>query len=92
MTPDDIDRKEQFLNPQARYQGEFTPERLAFNANLQEFANRVSLICGLETGGKIEPQAAYREIKQLWKQLKQSKQALLDESQQRDRPELPPEE
>ncbi len=84
--------KEQFLYPRGRYRGEFTPEHLAFNANLQEFAQRVSLICGLETGGKIPPGQAYKEIKTLWHQLKQSKQALLDEASRRTPPELPPDE
>lgn len=84
------DDKAKFLYPQGAYRGEFTPEHLAFNANLQEFAQRVSLLCGLETGGKISPEAAYQQIKDLWHQLDRSKQALLD----RDRPstpELPPE-
>lgn len=66
--------------PRASYHGEFTPERLVFNANLQEFANRVALICNLETGGKIASEDAYRQIKQLWKALKSSKKSLLDES------------
>ncbi|KAM3102500.1 hypothetical protein ACKFKF_03890 [Phormidesmis sp. 146-12] len=82
--------KQDLLTPIGRYRGEFTPEHLAFNANLQEFASRVSLLCGLETGGKIPPEDAYREIKNLWNQLKDSKKALLD--QQQERPELPPEE
>jgi hypothetical protein len=82
--------KDQFLNPIGRYRGEFSPERLAFNANLQEFASRVSLLCGLETGGKIPPDQAYKEIKQLWKDLKESKKALLDQAEQ-PRPELPDE-
>jgi cephalosporin-C deacetylase-like acetyl esterase len=70
--------KDQFFHPQAKYQGEFSPEALAFNANLQEFASRVGIICNLETGGKISSEEAYKEIKQLWKQLKQSKHELLD--------------
>ncbi len=82
--------KENFLSPTGRYRGEFTPEHLAFNANLQEFANRVSLLCGLETGGKIPPEEAYTQIKDLWKNLKESKQNLLDQTKG-DRPELPPE-
>ncbi|MBW4537572.1 MAG: hypothetical protein KME43_00345 [Myxacorys chilensis ATA2-1-KO14] len=69
--------KEEFLYPTARYRGEFTPEHLAFNANLQEFAQRVSLLCGLETSGKIPPEEAYDDIKRLWKQLKESKENLL---------------
>jgi hypothetical protein len=81
-------QKDQFLYPIGQYRGEFSPAQLAFNANLQEFASRVSLICGLETGGKITGEQAYQEIKQLWQQLKLSKQALLDENNQ-PRPDLP---
>ena len=68
---------EEFLTPRSQYRGEFTPQNLAFNANLQEFAQRVSLICGLETGGKISSAQAYEDIKQLWKDLKASKKNLL---------------
>lgn len=81
-------QKENFLIPIGRYRGEFTPEHLAFNANLQEFAQRVSLLCGLETGGKIPPEEAYKEIKDLWNQLRESKRALLDEAG-RSKPDLP---
>ncbi|MGD1896726.1 MAG: hypothetical protein ACFB16_07210 [Phormidesmis sp.] len=63
--------------PRNRYHGEFTPQNLAFNANLQEFAQRVSLICGLETGGKVSNVEAYDDIKKLWKELKASKKSLL---------------
>lgn len=83
--------KENFLYPTSRYRGNFTPEQLAFNANLQEFAQRVSLICGLETGGKVSTEDAYKQIKQLWKTLKESKKELLDQ-QKPSRPELPPDE
>lgn len=82
--------KDKFFNPQSSYRGEFTPESLAFNANLQEFANRTSIICSLETGGRMNAEDAYKEIKQLWKQLKKSKAELLDEPKP-PRPELPPE-
>jgi len=70
--------KHEFLFPRSKYWGEFTPQQLAFNANLQEFAQRVSLVCNLETGGKISALEAYQQIKQLWKELKQSKASLLD--------------
>ena len=83
-------QKDQFLYPRARYRGEFTPEQLAFNANLQEFAQRIGLICALETGGKIQSLEAYTQIKQLWKELKQSKDQLLDRPDPPD-VELPPE-
>jgi hypothetical protein len=77
--------KESFLNPRSRYYGEFTPENLVFNANLQEFANKVSYICNLETGGKISNAEAYHRIKALWKQLKVSKKELgIDQDSQGD--------
>lgn len=85
----DISReKEKFFYPTSRYRGEFTPEHLAFNSNLQEFAQRVVLICGLETGGKISSEDAYKQIKGLWQQLKKSKQELLDQIN-REKPDLP---
>lgn len=68
--------KDSFLFPRSRYQGQFTPEHLAFNANLQEFAQRVSYISALETGGKLSSEEAYKKIKDLWKQLKRSKKVL----------------
>ena len=69
--------------PRASYHGEFSPERMVFNANLQEFATRISLICNLETGGKISSEEAYQQIKRLWKELKSSKKSLLDAAQKR---------
>ncbi|NJR64198.1 MAG: hypothetical protein HC772_00850 [Leptolyngbyaceae cyanobacterium CRU_2_3] len=83
--------KNDFFYPQSHYHGEFTPEQLAFNANLQEFAQRVSIICSLETGGKVATEDAYRQIKALWKQLKQSKKELIDQPKP-ETPELPPDE
>ena len=65
-----------FLYPRSRYYGKFTPENMVFDANLQEFAQRVNYICGLETGGKISPEEAYQQIKRLWQQLEESKQRL----------------
>lgn len=70
--------KEKFINPIGKFNGKFTPENLAFNANLQEFANQVSIICGLETNGKISAKEAYDRIRSLWKELKNSKENLLD--------------
>lgn len=68
--------KDEFLFPRSRYRGTVKPENLVFNANLQEFAQRVSFITNLETNGKMTPEESYREVKELWKQLKQSKKAL----------------
>jgi len=77
-------QKEEFFYPIAHYRGKFTPENLAFNANLQEFAQRVSLLCGLETSGKIAPGEAYKQIKVLWSELKESKKSLLDQAYSSD--------
>lgn len=68
--------KEKFLYPHSRYRGDFSPENLVFNSNLQEFAHKINYVCGLETNGKIAPEEAYRQIKDLWKQLKSSKHNL----------------
>jgi len=73
--PDNPD-KENFLHPRSSYYGNFTPANLVFNANLQEFSRRVGYICALETGGKMTSNEAYKEIKKLYKQLKQSKHEL----------------
>ncbi|MEO1095132.1 MAG: hypothetical protein AAFX01_09550 [Cyanobacteria bacterium J06638_28] len=70
--------KDDFLNPRSSYWGKMTLPNVTFNANLQEFANRVAVICNLETGGKVTSEEAYSEIKRLWKQLKASKKNLLD--------------
>lgn len=77
-------QKDDFFYPTGRYRGVFTPEHLAFNSNLQEFAQRVSLLCGLETAGKLPPGEAYEQIKVLWKQLKESKKNLLDQAQKNE--------
>lgn len=71
-----IVNKDDFLYPHGRYYGHVKPENLVFNANLQEFAQKVSYICNLETGGKLPPEEAYEQIKALWKQLKRSKKQL----------------
>jgi hypothetical protein len=65
-----------FLCPRSRYYGEFSPQQLTFNANLQEFAQRISYISGLQTGGKLSPDEAYDQIRSLYKQLKRSKKGL----------------
>jgi hypothetical protein len=65
-----------FLYPRSRYYGQVKPENMVFNANLQEFAQRVNFICALETGGKLSPDDAYKQIKALWKQLKHTKKQL----------------
>jgi hypothetical protein len=71
--------KDDFIYPTGRYYGEFTPEKLLFDANLQEFSHRVTIICALENGGKIPPLDAYNQIKELWHQLKTSRDNLLED-------------
>ncbi|MDZ8138796.1 MAG: hypothetical protein RM049_26415 [Nostoc sp. DedQUE04] len=68
--------KNSFLYPRSRYYGKFQPENLVFNANLQEFSQRISYITSLETGGKLSQEEAYQQIKSLWKELKHSKKQL----------------
>lgn len=70
-----------FFCPRSRYYGQIKPENLVFNANLQEFSQRVSIICGLETNGKISPHESLEQIESLWKQLKRSKKNLGIEKQ-----------
>ncbi len=65
-----------FLYPRSRYRGHWKPENLVFDANLQEFAQRVSYICNLQTNGKLSPREAYEQNKSLWQELRQSKKQL----------------
>jgi hypothetical protein len=65
-----------FLYPRSPYDGQFQPEYLVFNANLQEFSQRVSYICSLQTSGRLSPEEAYKQINSLWKQLKRTKKNL----------------
>ena len=64
------------LYPKATYQGEFSPKNLAFDSNLQEFAQKVSFICNLENSGKISPNDAHQQIRALWKELARSHHGL----------------
>ena len=69
-------QKNNFLHPRHPYHGQVKPENLVFNSNLQEFAQKISYVCNLETGGKVPPEEAYQQIKSLWKELKKSKKEL----------------
>lgn len=72
------DNKDNFFATIGKYYGKFTPGKLAFNANLQIFAQKVSYLCDLETNGKISSEFTYQEIKKLWEQLQRSKEELLE--------------
>ena len=65
-----------FLYPRSTYRGHFTPEALVFNANLQEFGQKVGYISSLHTNGKLSAQEAYEKLDNLWEQLQQSKKAM----------------
>jgi hypothetical protein len=60
--------------------GDWSPERLMFHQNLETFAERVGLIVGLQGNGKITQEEAYAQIKRIWKNLKQSKGHLINQS------------
>lgn len=63
----------------SHYRGDdWTPERLAFHQNLEQFADRVGLIVGLQGNGKISQETAYDQIKLLWASLRDSKNNLLE--------------
>jgi len=74
--PESNPSKDEFLYPHHPYRGEAYPKNIVFNANLQEFAQKVSYICNLETSGKISSEEAYHKIKDLWKALKSSRKGL----------------
>jgi hypothetical protein len=58
-----------------------TIEKILFDANLQEFAQRVRLITALENGGKILPHEAFIKLQAEWQKfLKSSSQIGLEES------------
>jgi hypothetical protein len=60
----------------SHYRGNATPENVVFNANLQEFAQKVDFIVGLQTGGKLSAEESYVQIETLWEQLRESKRHL----------------
>lgn len=66
------------LEAHASYRGsDWSPERLVFHQNLESFAERVGLIVGLQSNGKLSQERAYAEIRKLWKSLRASKDTLL---------------
>jgi hypothetical protein len=57
--------------------GDWSPQRVMFHQNLETFADRVGLLVGLQSNGKLSQEEAYDEIRRMWKQLKGSKGSLL---------------
>ncbi len=76
MLQPNYEDKNNFLYPRDRYHGQFQPNNLIFNANLQEFAQKIGYITSLETGGKLSPEEAFGQIEALWKKLEISKNNL----------------
>lgn len=80
-SPDPAEQGASVRSPMEAHSGyrgrDWTPERLAFHQNLESFADRVGLIVGLQSNGKISQEQAYTEIRKIWKELKDSKGALL---------------
>ena len=67
------------MEPHSGYRGaDWTPERLMFHQNLESFAERGGLVVGLQSNGKVSQEQAYAEIRRIWKDLKESKDALLN--------------
>jgi hypothetical protein len=67
------------LEAHSSYRGDdWTPERLVFHQNLEQFAERVGLIVALQGNGKISQEEAFDEIRQIWKQLQDSRETLLE--------------
>jgi hypothetical protein len=61
------------------YRGDdWSPQRLLFHQNLESFAERVGLIVGLQSNGKLSQEQAYDQIRAIWKELKGSKGALIN--------------
>lgn len=67
------------------YRGsDWSPERLVFHQNLESFADRVGLIVGLESNGKLSQEEAFAQIRMLWKTLLSSKKTLLNDGDSPD--------
>lgn len=65
-----------FLLPHSSYRGVMRPDNLVFNANLQEFSQRVNFISCLGSNGKLTPTEAFEQIQALWQELEQIEQGL----------------
>jgi len=77
-----MDRRDEIQSPMesfSSFHGEdWSPQRAAFHQNLEQFADRIGLIVGLQGNGKVSQEEAYEQIKALWSQLKGSRKDLLD--------------
>lgn len=70
------------LEAHSAYHGDdWSPQRLMFHQNLESFAERVGLVVGLQSNGKMTQEQAYAQIRRIWNELKESKDALLNSKQ-----------
>jgi hypothetical protein len=73
------------MEAHASYRGsDWSPERLAFHQNLESFADRVGLIVGLQSNGKLSQEEAFAQIRMLWETLRSSKKTLLNDGDSPD--------
>ncbi len=49
-----------------------------FEKELGKFSDKVDILVGLEMGGKISPEEAYQQIKDMYKELKKLRKAEKD--------------
>ncbi|WP_180966020.1 DUF7219 family protein [Fischerella thermalis] len=68
-----------FICPVAPYRGEAISSHQEFNAHLQIFCCRASLICSLQTSGKLSPAEALQKLMQLWEELQPYTSLIEDE-------------
>jgi glutathione peroxidase-family protein len=68
--------KQNLLYPHHNYRGTFTPNQLMFNANLQEFSQKVTYIVNFETNGQLTAGQAYQELETLWEKIKECRLSL----------------
>ena len=67
------------LEAHTSYRGDdWTPSSLVFHQNLESFAERVGLIVGLQSNGKLSQEKAFAQIRKIWKKLSESKKDLLE--------------
>jgi hypothetical protein len=71
---------QQFAYPIARYRGENDSSSQEFNAQFQNFAHRVSILCALHTGGKISTSQTYQHMLTLYEQLQPYLSLIADSS------------
>jgi hypothetical protein len=65
-----------FIYPPSCYSGEPISENIVFNHQLQVFSQEIAYIGGLEASGQISSKAAYKQVKELWKQVRRFKKKL----------------